>query len=172
MCCYSLCFCGPSTSISFTFVILPYVPPWAWCWRDPKGHKSPSLVSLTCNIVGGSNHKPKTRQDNHRARHTHYDATPHPLVLHSGSARSWEAIEFLGGCIRPSLWHLGASLVAAPTLSCPVAYGILVPWPGIEFMSLPLEGIFLSTHHQASPKAFVMFWNKSRTWRHWSWFQS
>ena len=30
-----------------------------------RGHKSLSLVSLTCNIVGGSNHKPKTTQDNH-----------------------------------------------------------------------------------------------------------
>ena len=46
-----------------------------------RGHKSLSLVSLTCNIVGGSNHKPKTTQDNHRARHTHYDAAPHPPEL-------------------------------------------------------------------------------------------
>ena len=65
-----------------------------------RGHKSPpSLVSLTCNIVAGSNHKPKTTQDNHRARHTRYDAAPHPpvLVLHSGSARSSEVMGFFWG---------------------------------------------------------------------------
>ena len=30
-------------------------------------------------------------------------------------------------------------------LSCPVAYGILVPWPGIEPMSPPLQGGFFTT---------------------------
>ena len=72
-----------------------------------RGHKSLSLVSLTCNIVGGSNHKPKTTQDNHRARHIHYDAAPHPpeLVLHPGSARSWEVTGFffLGGGVALGL---------------------------------------------------------------------
>ena len=70
-----------------------------------RGHKSPSLVSLTCNIVAGSNHKPKTTQDNHRARHTCYDSAPHPpgLVLHSGSARSSEATGFFFGGGRVAL---------------------------------------------------------------------
>ena len=37
------------------------------------------------------------------------------------------------------------SLVELYKLSCPVAYGILVPRPGIELTSLALEGGFLST---------------------------
>ena len=36
-------------------------------------------------------------------------------------------------------------LVAARGLSCPVACGILVPWPGIEPTSPALEGRFLTT---------------------------
>ena len=42
------------------------------------------------------------------------------------------------------LWHLG-SVVMAHGLSCPVAWRILVPPPGIEPVSLALEGGFLAT---------------------------
>ena len=38
-----------------------------------------------------------------------------------------------------------ASLVATQGLSWPVARGILVPQPGIELLSLALEGGFLTT---------------------------
>ena len=37
------------------------------------------------------------------------------------------------------------SVVVAQGLSCPVAYGILVPRPGIEPVSPALEGGFLTT---------------------------
>ena len=37
------------------------------------------------------------------------------------------------------------SVVAAHRLSCSVACGILVPWPGIEPMSFALQGRFLTT---------------------------
>ena len=36
-------------------------------------------------------------------------------------------------------------------LSCPAAWGILVPRPGIEPVSLALEGGFLALDHQGSP---------------------
>ena len=47
-----------------------------------------------------------------------------------------------------SLWHAGCSLrrtgsvVVVCGLSCPTAYGILVPRPGIELTSPALEGGF------------------------------
>ena len=37
------------------------------------------------------------------------------------------------------------SLVEADGLSCPVACGILVPWPGIESEYPALEGVFLTS---------------------------
>ena len=43
-----------------------------------------------------------------------------------------------------SLWCSG-SLVVACRLNCPVARGILVPWPGIELVSLALQDGFLTT---------------------------
>ena len=42
------------------------------------------------------------------------------------------------------LWCKG-SVVIAHRLSCSVACGILVPWPGIEPMSFALQGRFLTT---------------------------
>ena len=41
--------------------------------------------------------------------------------------------------------------IAACRLSCPVAYGILVPRPGIEPMSPALEGGFLTTQLPGNP---------------------
>ena len=50
------------------------------------------------------------------------------LDLHGGA---WA---FSSGGVWASLVHMD-SLVAALRLSCPKAWGILVPWPGIEPMS-------------------------------------
>ena len=50
----------------------------------------------------------------------------------------------LSSCGSRAPEHLG-SVIAAPRLSCPEACGILVPQPGIEPASLPLENRFLTT---------------------------
>ena len=47
-------------------------------------------------------------------------------------------------CVDSSLWHTG-SVVAARRHSCPVAFGILVPRPGIKPVPPALEGGFLTT---------------------------
>ena len=65
---------------------------------------------------------------------------------------------YLFGCIRSSLLHIGSSLhrvevfvwcivclLAAHRLSCSMACGILVPWPGTEPMSPALPGRLLTT---------------------------
>ena len=57
-----------------------------------------------------------------------------------------------------SLRHAG-SLVAARSLSCPTACGILVPRPGIEPVSLALEGGFLTTGPPGKSQSY--FLNKS-----------
>ena len=86
----------------------------------------------------------------------------HPLP----AARLWAfasppffKIIYLCGCIGSQLPHVASSLwckgfclivacgllgsvVAMHWLSCPTRCGILVPWPGIEPMSLALEGEF------------------------------
>ena len=61
-------------------------------------------------------------------------------------------IFFWGGrCIEFSLWcrllflHHTGSLVAVKRFSCPVAYGVLVPCPGIEPTFSALECGFLIT---------------------------
>ena len=56
-----------------------------------------------------------------------------------------------------SLWYAGFSLVAAHRLSCPVACGILVPWPGIEPMSPALEGGFLTTGPPGKSQEQIFF---------------
>ena len=48
-------------------------------------------------------------------------------------------------------------------LSCPVAQGIIAPWPGIEPMSPALQGRFLTADHQGSPVALC--WKKPFTSR-------
>ena len=49
------------------------------------------------------------------------------------------------------------SVVPLGGLSCPLAYGILVPWSGIELVSPALEGGFLTTGPPGkSPIAFLM----------------
>ena len=51
------------------------------------------------------------------------------------------------------------SVVAACRLSCPVACGILVPWPGIKPVSAALESRFLTTDHHRSPFS-IFYWPK------------
>ena len=45
------------------------------------------------------------------------------------------------------------SVVVAHRLSCSVARGILVPWPGVEPTSLAFQGGFFTLSYQVSPKA-------------------
>ena len=64
-------------------------------------------------------------------------------------------------CILLNLlfWDLG-SVVAALWLSCPMACGILVPWPGITPTSPALQGGFLTPGPPGSPHILVVsnFW--------------
>ena len=62
-----------------------------------------------------------------------------------------------------SLWHVD-SVVAASGLSCSVAYGILVPWPGMEPVSLALEGGFLTTGPQGKPQVGLLTCRTVRQW--------
>ena len=76
-----------------------------------------------------------------------------------GIASSWNGLFGVGlnsnlgffGWGRSSWRHVN-SLAVACGFSCPVPYGILVPQPGIEAESPPLEGTFLTT--QTVAKSF------------------
>ena len=56
---------------------------------------------------------------------------------------------YVCGCLRLQLHHAGSfladSLIVVHGLSCCMACGILVPWPGIQPTSLELQGRFLTT---------------------------
>ena len=60
------------------------------------------------------------------------------------------------------------SLAVACRLGCPVACGILVPWPGIKPTSPALEGRFLITGHRGSPSLFF-YVCRSRIRQAWVW---
>ena len=49
------------------------------------------------------------------------------------------------------------SAVAACGLSCPVACGMLVPWPGMESTSPALEGEFLTTGPPGKSRVVCFF---------------
>ena len=57
-----------------------------------------------------------------------------------------------------ALEQLG-SVVVAPGLSCPLAWGILVAPPGIESMSPALEGGYLTTGSRRKSWFYFHFWN-------------
>jgi len=79
----------------------------------------------------------------------------------------WIHVLFYFDCTGSLLQHLGiTSLVVAWGFSCPKVCGILVPWPGIEPVSLALEGRFLTTGPPGkSPSEFILM---GSVWlRHW-----
>ena len=55
------------------------------------------------------------------------------------------------------LFWLWCILIVAHRLSYPTAYGILVPWPGIEPLSPASEGRFLTTGPPGKPHEFVFY---------------
>ena len=70
---------------------------------------------------------------------------PSPLLISCvtlGDLPLWCALWWLWGIF---LVMAVGSVVAAHQPSCPIAYRILAPWPGIELMSLALEGRFSTT---------------------------
>ena len=66
------------------------------------------------------------------------------------------------------LWHT-SSVVVACRLSCSMAGGILIPWPGIEPSSPALQGRFLTSGPQGKSPSFFSMWRnwgrmKTRGW--------
>ena len=53
-------------------------------------------------------------------------------------------------------WKCTGSVVAVHEPSCPGACGSLVPWPGIEPMSLVLQDGFLATGPPESPSLQIL----------------
>ena len=62
------------------------------------------------------------------------------------------------------LWHVGLG-VAAYGFSCSKVWGILVPWPGVEFMSSVLQSRFLTTRPPGKSQELSLLrrWNR-HTW--------
>ena len=63
------------------------------------------------------------------------------LLQHEGFLQLW-LVGFSSHSVSSRVW---ASLVSVGGLSCPVAWGILVPQPGIKPLPLALEDGFLTT---------------------------
>ena len=62
-----------------------------------------------------------------------------------------------------------SSVVVACGLSCPAAFGILVPWPGIEPASPALQGGFFTTGWPGkSRRVYYSYWLLD--WLKYSWF--
>ena len=66
------------------------------------------------------------------------------------------------GCKGFSLWSMGSREHGLS--SCPVARGILVPWPGIEPPSLALEGGVLTTGPPGESSFSKSLWSLKGTW--------
>ena len=62
-----------------------------------------------------------------------------------------------------SLWRVD-SVVVASGLSCSVAYGILVPRPGMEPVSLAVEGGFLTTGPRGKSQVGLLTCRTVRQW--------
>ena len=71
-----------------------------------------------------------------------------PIVEH-GISGAWTSV-----AVACRLYSTD-SVVTVHRLSCPVAYGILVPWPGIQSMSPASVGGFLSTGSPAKSQCFL-----------------